>query len=56
MTAQRIIEPELRSIPLTFMDCPDHSDLWELCHDDSPGSRITCRLTREYNHCPRGFP
>lgn len=22
MTAQRKIEPELRSIPLTFMDCP----------------------------------
>ena len=52
--------PELRSIPLTFMDCdlfPSHEyEDWRgvpFCMDDSVME--TCSYARKIGTCPRGF-
>jgi len=49
-------QPELRNIPLTFMDCPDIGQLFkEQCYFDHNIYGGTCKIKREFGGCPRGF-
>jgi hypothetical protein len=58
MTAQRKIEPELRNIPLTYLDCDIRHSMgslygeWFMC-EKKVGD---CGWLRENGLCPRGFP
>jgi hypothetical protein len=57
----REVIPELRSIPLTFIDCPDRKDIGYAIGPTVYGcyhfrDRISsCNATRTCNLCPRGF-
>lgn len=58
MTAQPY-KPELRSIPLTFMDCPHlkEKDFWgciNVCWIN--GGAASCEVLRMHQRCPGGFP
>jgi len=60
MTPSRQVVPELRSIPLTYLDCTAHERkhtmgmdfdgcLWDKL------DLYECRLIREHKECPKGF-
>ena len=48
-------QPELRSIPLTFLDCPDFKQVsvFDVC-DYYYGT--LCHTMRMKESCPRGYP
>ena len=49
-------QPELRNIPLTFMDCPDIGQLLkEQCYFNRAIHGGTCKIKRDFDDCPRGF-
>jgi hypothetical protein len=58
MTAERKYRPELRSIPLTFMDCDLRKSKGSLYGEWHMCKKIVgdCRWIRENGLCPRGFP
>jgi len=51
--------PELRSIPLTFMDCPKRWDCnpryYDLASCSAGSALVLCDWRRLEGHCPRGF-
>ena len=48
--------PELRSVPLTFMDCPDIGELFkEQCYFNRQYHGGTCKVKRDNEDCPRGY-
>jgi len=63
---QRPEVPELRDIPLTFMDCPDRSAVkwsdgsiahWCLYETKcTPFDYVYCEGAMKHGTCPRGFP
>lgn len=56
---QRTVVPELRSIPLTFMDCPVLNAFSDGSFPDSGILRPCwnhCEEKRNTEGCPRGFP
>ena len=63
MTARRIIVPELRSIPLTFLDC--NHFLGKMFVQQACGvlfvagaqteEEMSCERARELGYCPRGY-
>ena len=53
--------PELRSIPLTYLDCPDrevvvsiHGVYAEWCNRDDDND-CTCGYNTRMKQCPRGY-
>jgi hypothetical protein len=53
MTPPRPVIPELREMPLTFLDCERYfNNFW--CKSD-PSTWSSCKDKRKYNRCPRGF-
>ena len=62
MTPEQPYQPELRSIPLAFMDCLSHelkrnylTPPFDGCLWDKL-DLYECRLIRANHNCPRGFP
>ncbi len=59
MTPSRPIVPELRSIPLTYLDCPDYTgideDVGTWCVN-SDGDFTMCAYGRANGLCPRHYP
>jgi hypothetical protein len=55
--------PELRSIPLTFLDCEDRGPEldnmpWYYWHECGNVGRFYpgCEINRQLGRCPRGYP
>jgi len=54
---QRPVVPELRSIPLTFMECEYFGGLTNCWYDDDgEEGPCSCAVRRQVEECPENFP